>query len=340
MREPKRNEPCWCGSDRKFKHCHHPESPPLPAGAEGGGGAAGARPAPTAVLQRVRPGRLTPTRVVPDAIPRPDYAVSGDPGPRGKPTVSGPDYVERMRSTGRAARAVLDRVVAAVEPGITTDELDRIVHEETVRVGAYPSPLNYHGFPKSLCTSVNEVICHGIPDDRPLAEGDIINCDVTIYRDGVHGDNSVTVGVGAISEESRGLIDVTYEATMLGIAAARPGARVRDIGKAIQAHAEDHGLGVVRAFVGHGVGEQFHSEPIVPHYYAPEARTVLRPGMTFTVEPMLTLGTPDHLVWEDGWTAVTADLRRTAQFEHTVLITEKGVEILTLSEGEPQPFSH
>ena len=335
MREPKRNEPCWCGSGRKFKHCHHPEMPPA-AGPE----ASRAGPAPEAVLRRVRPGRLSPTRVVPDEIRRPDYALTGDPGPRRPATIKGPDFVERMRSTGRAARAVLDRVVAAVEPGITTDELDRIAHDEAVRIGAYPSPLNYHGFPKSLCTSVNEVICHGIPDNRPLAEGDIINCDVTIFLDGVHGDNSVTVGVGEIDEVSRGLVETTYDAMMLGIAAAGPGARVRDIGKAIQAHAEAHGLGVVRAFVGHGVGEQFHTEPIIPHYYAPEARTVLRPGMTFTVEPMLTLGTADHLMWEDGWTAVTADLSRTAQFEHTVLVTEKGVEVLTLSEGEPQPFPH
>ncbi|HVL98255.1 MAG TPA: type I methionyl aminopeptidase [Egibacteraceae bacterium] len=336
MREPKRNEPCWCGSGEKFKRCHHPEPPPATAGAgrEWGG------PAPTAVLHRVRPGTLGATRTVPAPIRRPEYAETGDPGPRRPATVKGPEFVERMRSTGRAARAVLDRVVAAVEPGITTDELDRIAHEETLRVGAYPSPLNYHGFPKSLCTSVNEVICHGIPDDRPLAEGDIVNCDVTIYRDGVHGDNSVTVYVGEVDEESRRLVEATYEAMMLGIAAARPGARVRDIGRAIQEYAEGHGLGVVRAFVGHGVGEQFHTEPIIPHYYAPEARTVLRPGMTFTVEPMLTLGTPDHVMWDDGWTAVTADLRRTAQFEHTVLVTENGVEILTLPEGEPQPFAH
>ncbi|HVM14863.1 MAG TPA: type I methionyl aminopeptidase, partial [Egibacteraceae bacterium] len=310
---------------------------PPPGGASGPGPAG---PAPAAVMQRVRPGTLGPTRRVPEDIPRPDYAESGDPGPRGPSAGAGPDFVDRMRSTGRAARRVLDRVVAAVEPGITTDELDRIAHEETIRLGAYPSPLNYHGFPKSLCTSVNEVICHGIPDDRPLAEGDIVNCDVTIYLDGVHGDNSVTVYVGEVDDESRRLVEVTYEAMMLGIEAAQPGARVRDIGRAIQSHAEAHGLGVVRAFVGHGVGERFHTEPIVPHYYAPEARTVLRPGMTFTVEPMLTLGTPDHVLWEDGWTAVTADLRRTAQFEHTLLVTDKGVEVLTLPEGEPQPFPH
>jgi methionyl aminopeptidase len=242
-----------------------------------------------------------------------------------------------MRRACAAARRVLDRALAAVRPGLATDELDRLVHEACLEEGGYPSPLNYLGFPKSVCTSVNEVICHGIPDARPLEEGDLVNVDVTIYLDGVHGDVSETCAVGAVDDASRALMETARECLRLGVGAVRPGARVRDIGRAIEAHAQARGCGVVRAFVGHGIGELFHMDPQVPHYYDPAADAELRPGMTFTVEPMINQGTWKHRSWDDGWTAVTADLRRSAQYEHTVLVTGSGVEVLTLRPGEPQP---
>ncbi|HEY8544938.1 MAG TPA: type I methionyl aminopeptidase, partial [Acidimicrobiales bacterium] len=195
---------------------------------------------------------------------------------------------------------------------------------------AYPSPLNYGGFPKSLCTSVNEVICHGIPDDRALRDGDIVNLDVTIYLDGVHGDTNATYPVGRIDEASARLIRVTRECLERGIEAVKPGRPINVIGKAIQTHAEEHGYGVVRAFVGHGIAEQFHTDLQIPHYYDQRATTIIEPGMTFTIEPMITMGAWQHQMWDDGWTAVTVDRRRTAQFEHTLLVTDDGVEILTL----------
>lgn len=301
------NDACWCGSGRKYKRCHKVSSSP------------------------VRPGRQSPTRAVPDSIVRPDYALTGQPGPWSDPLVKSPEVIERMRRAGRAAAEVLALVGARVAPGVTTDELDALAHEECIARGGYPSPLNYHGFPKSLCTSVNEVICHGIPDDRPLADGDIVNLDVTIYLDGVHGDTNATFLVGDVDEESRRLVEVTRQCLERGIDAVRPDRPVSDIGAAIEAHAHAHGYGVVRAFVGHGVGEQFHGPPQVPHHHDPAATTVIRPGMTFTIEPMITLGTWRHVMWDDGWTAVTADRRRTAQFEHTLLVGDAGAEILTLA---------
>ena len=204
--------------------------------------------------------------------------------------------------------------------------------------GGYPSPLNYNGFPKSLCTSVNEIICHGIPDDRPLRDGDIVNCDVTIFVGGVHGDHSETFLVGDVDAESRRLVEVTREAMYHGIAAAGPGAQVCDIGRAIAIHAEAAGYGVVREFVGHGIGQIFHQLPNIPHYYDPDARTELVEGLTFTVEPMITMGTPRAQLWPDGWTAMTVDRSRTAQFEHTVVVTAGGAELLTVTDDEPQPF--
>ena len=304
----KSNDACWCGSGRKYKRCHKLSQAP------------------------VRPGRRSPTRTVPDGIPRPDYAATGEPAPWAEPLVRPPEVVERMRRACRAAAEVLAVVGAAVRPGITTDQLDALAHEECIARGGYPSPLNYHGFPKSLCTSVNEVICHGIPDDRALVDGDIVNLDVTIYLDGVHGDTNATFLVGEVDEESRRLVDVTRECMLAGIAAVRPGRPISDLGAAIEARAHADGYGVVRAFVGHGVGRQFHGPPQVPHHYDPSATTIMQPGMTFTVEPMITLGTWRHLMWDDGWTAVTADKRRTAQFEHTLLVTDGGAEILTVAE--------
>jgi methionyl aminopeptidase len=308
----KANDPCWCGSGRKFKRCHK------------------------ASVEHVRPGRVGPTRPVPAEIPRPAYADTGEVVRRPEPAVKSPDVLERMRRAGRAAAEVLRRTGAAVAPGVTTDELDRICHEAIVEMGGYPSPLNYSGFPKSLCTSVNEVICHGIPDDRALIDGDIVNLDVTIYLDGVHGDTNATFLVGNVDPGSRRLVQVTRECLERGIDAVRPGRPLSDIGRAIQTHAEDQGYGVVRAFVGHGIGEQFHTDLHVPHYHDPRLTTVMEPGMTFTIEPMITMGAWDHRMWDDGWTAVTTDLRRTAQYEHTLAVADDGAEVLT-AQQEPLP---
>jgi len=246
--------------------------------------------------------------------------------------VKTPEVIERLRRACRAAAEVLIEVGGHIRPGVTTDALDALAHTACIARGGYPSPLNYHGFPKSLCTSVNEVICHGIPDDRALIDGDIVNLDVTVFLDGVHGDTNATFLVGEVDEESRRLVEVTREAMMRGIGAVRPGRPVSAIGAAIEDHAHGAGYGVVRAFVGHGVGEQFHGSPQVPHYHDPSATTVIQPGMTFTIEPMITLGTWRHVMWDDGWTALTADRRRTAQFEHTLLVTDAGAEILTLAD--------
>ncbi len=329
------NDPCWCGSAKKYKKCHLPRDLlNTLSGSE-------AREAPVNVSP-VRPGKLSPRRPVPDHIPKPDYALrqDGRPGARVKDVVKNAGQIARMRTACQAARQVLEICKAAVRPGLTTDALDGIAHQAYIDLGGYPSTLGYCGYPKSLCTSVNEVICHGIPDDRPLAEGDIVNLDVTIYIDGMHGDCSETVAVGTIDAESRQLVEVTRACLLAGIASVHAGGQVRDIGKAIVGHAEPLGYGVVRAFVGHGIGEQFHMDPQVPHYYDAASTFALKPGMTFTIEPMINQGTWKHRSWDDGWTAVTADLRRSAQHEHTILVTDHGVEILTLKPGEPQPFLH
>lgn len=278
----------------------------------------------------VRAGTLSPTRTVPAAIARPDYADTGEPQSRRDGNlIKTPEQIERMRRAGRAAAEVLELCGATVRPGITTDEIDAIAHAAYLERGGYPSTLNYHGYPKSLCTSVNEVICHGIPDSRALEDGDIVNCDVTIFLDGVHGDCSATFLVGEVDTESRRLVQVTRECLDLGIAAVKPGRPLNDIGFAIQKHAEFAGFGVVRAFVGHGIGETFHMEPSVPHYYEERMDFVMEAGMTFTIEPMITVGDHRHDTWRDGWTAVTRDRKRTAQFEHTILVTDSGAEILT-----------
>src|SRR5689334_7891302 len=253
----------------------------------------------------VRAGRLSPTLEVPASIPRPHYAPDA---PALLPAVPPDEFADRMRAAGHAAREVLLELQDAVKVGMTTDELDRICHEACIARGGYPSPLLYKGYPKSLCTSVNEVICHGIPDDRRLLDGDIVNCDVTIYLDGVHGDHSETFCVGECDPEATRLVRVTRESLWHGIAAARPGGRVYDIGRAIQAHAEGEGFGVVRMFVGHGVGREFHTAPSVPHYYDAHADQIIEPGLTFTIEPMITAGSYEvGRIWSDGWTAVTAD---------------------------------
>ncbi|MEZ5225388.1 MAG: type I methionyl aminopeptidase [Acidimicrobiales bacterium] len=253
--------------------------------------------------------------------------------PLGRTSVKSADVIERMRRVGVEAADILNDLGKLIKPGITTDEIDRACHEGAIARGAYPSPLMYPGgdnpFPKSLCTSVNEVICHGIPDDRALRDGDIINLDVTIFKEGVHGDTNATFFVGEVDEQSQRLVRVTRECTERGIMAAMPGRPINEIGRAIQDHAEANGFGVVRDFVGHGIGEQFHTDLQICHYYHPSLTDIIEPGMTFTVEPMITVGDWRARMWSDGWTAVTSDHSRTAQFEHTILITDDGPEILT-----------
>jgi methionyl aminopeptidase len=316
---PGRNDPCWCGSGQKYKKCH------LDIDAGGGGSA---RRALAARLPLV-PGKVTPRRPVPPQVARPDYAGTGRPRAHGN-DVKTPEQLERLRSACRAAARVLRVTGDAVRVGITTDALDEIAHEETIRLGGYPSPLNYRGFPKSLCTSVNEVICHGIPDSRPLEDGDIVNLDVTVYLDGMHGDCSATFLVGEVDAEGRRLVQVARECLAKGIAAVRPGRPISDIGKAIEAHASRHGYGVVRAYCGHGIGESFHTSLQIAHHYDPSLKRIMEPGMTFTIEPMITEGTWQDALWNDGWTAVTADGKRSAQFEHTVAVGTEGAEILTV----------
>lgn len=277
------------------------------------------------------PGTLSPRRAVPRAIARPEYVDRPAPRPFTGSEVKTPEIIARIRRAGRLAAQALEVVGQAVAPGVTTDELDRIGHEFLIANGAYPSTLGYRGFPKSLCTSINEVICHGIPDSTVLNDGDIVNVDITAYIDGVHGDNNATFGVGQIDAESQALVDVTREALARAVRAVRPGRQVNVIGRVIESYAKRFGYGVVRDFTGHGVGEAFHSGLVIPHYdAAPEYATVMEAGMVFTIEPMLTLGTADWHMWDDHWTVVTADRRRSAQFEHTLVVTDTGAEILTL----------
>jgi methionyl aminopeptidase len=277
----------------------------------------------------LQPGRISPTRQVPASIARPEYV--GKRYPRtGEPEIKDAGTIERMRVASRIAAQALAEVGRHVEPGVTTDELDRIGHEFICDHGAYPSTLGYRGYPKSLCTSLNEVICHGIPDDTVIADGDIINVDITAYIGGVHGDTNATFLAGAVDEESRLLVERTREAMMRGIRAVAPGRPLNAIGRVIESYARRFGYGVVHDFTGHGIGTTFHSGLVVPHFDDPEVSITMETGMTFTIEPMLTLGTIDYEIWPDGWTVLTADGKRTAQFEHTLLVTSDGYEILTL----------
>ena len=279
----------------------------------------------------VAPGVLSGRRSVPAAIARPEYVDRPAPAKYTGPEAKDAETIEKMRVAGRIAAQAMQAAAAAIAPGVTTDELDRIGHEFMLDHGAYPSPLGYRRFPKSLCTSVNEVICHGIPDDRPLQDGDIVNIDVTAYIGGVHGDTDATYLCGHVDEESRLLVERTHEAMMRGIKASKPGREINVIGRVIQSYAKRFGYGVVRDFTGHGIGTAFHSGLVVPHYdAAPQYNTVIKPGMTFTIEPMLNLGTVEWDMWDDDWTVVTKDRKRSAQFEHTLLITDTGAEILTL----------
>jgi methionyl aminopeptidase len=268
-------------------------------------------------------------RPVPAQIARPEYV--GRKYPRtGEPDVKDADTIERMRVAGRIAAQALAEVGRHVAPGVTTDELDRVGHEFLCDHGAYPSTLGYRGYPKSLCSSLNEVICHGIPDDTVVADGDIVNIDITAFIGGVHGDTNATFLAGDVDEESRLLVERTHEAMMRGIRASAPGRPLNAIGRVIESYARRFGYGVVRDFTGHGIGTTFHSGLIVPHFDDPDVSVIMEPGMTFTIEPMLTLGTISYDIWPDGWTAVTRDRKRTAQFEHTLLVTADGHEILTL----------
>ena len=276
------------------------------------------------------PGRVSPRRPVPASIARPEYVDRPRPAPYTGGEVKDSATIEAMRVAGQLAAQALAEVGRAIVPGVTTDELDRIGHEFLCDHGAYPSTLGYRGYPKSLCSSLNEVICHGIPDDTVLREGDICNIDITAYLGGVHGDTNATFLVGEVDEEVRLLVERTHQATMRAIGAVRPGRPINVIGRVIESYAKRFGYGVVRDFTGHGIGTSFHTGLVIPHFDDPHSDTLMLPGMTFTIEPMLTLGTYDYQMWSDGWTAVTADGSWTAQFEHTLLVTEDGAEILTL----------
>lgn len=283
------------------------------------------------------PGRLSAARSVPAHIPRPEYVGHPEPLPHALGDVYSPAEIERIRASGRIAAGAVEAVGAAIRPGITTDELDAIAHAYLIERDAYPSTLGYRGFPKSCCTSLNEVVCHGIPDDTALVEGDILNIDITAYKDGMHGDLNATFPVGQVSQDAAQLIERTREALNRGIKAVAPGRPVNVIGRAIESYAKRFGYGVVRDFTGHGVGRSFHSGLVIPHYdAAPGFDTLIETGMVFTIEPMLTLGTPEHPgtsawdEWADGWTVTTRDKSLTAQFEHTLVVTDHGAELLTL----------
>ena len=291
MRKLSRNAPCWCGSGKKYKHCHLKQD--LAAG-------------------RARRGR----------------------GPRAHSQANGiiiktGEQIEGIRKSSQLTREILDMLEARIVPGITTEDIDRWVHEYTIAHGATPAPLHYRGFPKSVCTCINDVICHGIPNGTLLRGGDILNVDVTSILDGYYGDSSRMFMIGEVSEEARRLVEVTRECLYLGIEQVKPGNTFGDIGHAIQRHAERCGYSVVRAFVGHGTGLQFHEPPNVLHYGEPETGAVLVPNMVFTIEPMINAGGYQVSVLEDGWTAVTADGSLSAQWEHTVRVTEDGMEVLT-----------
>ena len=278
----------------------------------------------------IAPATISPRRDVPASIPRPEYVDRPGPAPFTGSEVKDADTIARMRVACRLAAQARDLVGTHVAPGVTTDELDRIGHEFLCDHGAYPSTLGYKGFPKSLCSSVNEVVCHGIPDARVIEDGDIVNIDITAFIDGVHGDTNATFLAGDVDEESRLLVERTHEALLRAIKAVKPGRRVNVIGRVIEAYARRFDYGVVREFTGHGIGTWFHSGLIIPHYDDPRFDDEIRPGMTFTIEPMLNLGTHEWVMWDDNWTVVTADGRRSAQFEHTLLVTADGAEILTL----------
>jgi methionyl aminopeptidase len=278
------------------------------------------------------PGAVSATLAVPAGIGRPPYVGRATPPEHTGGDIYSADMIEKIRAAGRISSQALDLIGQSLKPGMTTDEIDRLGHDFVVSHGAYPSTLGYRGYPKSLCTSLNEVICHGIPDDTVLQEGDLVNVDITSYLDGVHGDTNRTFIVGEARPEVRDLVERTEEALRRGMKAVAPGREVNVIGRAIESYAKRFGYGVVRDFTGHGVGTSFHSGLIIPHYdSAPTYNDVMEVGMVFTIEPMLTLGTHEWDMWSDDWTVTTKDKSWTAQFEHTLVVTETGADILTLS---------
>lgn len=275
-------------------------------------------------------GEVSPQRHVPEDISRPAYVLQRNVKATSFSHIQTSETIEKMRIAGSIAANALREVASHIQPGVSTDDLDAIGHEFLCDHGAYPSTLGYKGFPKSLCTSINEVICHGIPDSTTLQNGDIVNIDITAYIHGVHGDTNATFAVGTISEELSHLIERTKIALDRAIAAVAPGREINIIGRVIESYAKRFGYGVVRDFTGHGIHTEFHSGLIIPHFDTDNYADIMQPGMTFTIEPMLTLGTPDWDMWEDGWTVLTKDRKHSAQFEHTLVVTESAAEILTL----------
>ncbi|MGN0094891.1 MAG: type I methionyl aminopeptidase [Corynebacterium sp.] len=281
------------------------------------------------------PGTPTPIRKVPDSIERPEYVWKDSVQENvGEPWVQTPEVVEAMRESSRIAAGALSAAGAVVAPGVTTDEIDRVAHEYMCDHGAYPSCLGYRGFPKASCISLNEIVCHGIPDTTVVQDGDIVNIDVTAYKNGVHGDTNATYLAGDVAEEHRLLVERTYAAMWRGIKAVKPGREINVIGRVIEAYAKRFGYSVVRDFTGHGVGPTFHNGLVVLHHEEPAYDTVLEPGMTLTIEPMLNLGDLPYDIWDDDWTVQNKDGKWSAQFEHTMVVTETGVDVLTLREDE------
>ena len=284
---------------------------------------------------KLTPGKPTPIRKVPASIERPEYAWKDDVQENvGEPLIQTPETIERMREASKIAANALAVAGAAVKPGVTTDEIDRVAHEFMCDHGAYPSTLGYRGFEKSCCVSLNEIVCHGIPDTTVIQEGDIVNIDVTAYKNGVHGDTNATFLAGEVTQEHRDLVERTYKATMRGIKAAKPGREINVIGRVIESYAKRFGYNVVTDFTGHGVGTTFHNGLVVLHYDSDAYRDVLEPGMTLTVEPMINLGGLEYDIWDDGWTVQNRDGEYTAQFEHTIVITDEGNEILTIPDEQ------
>jgi len=283
----------------------------------------------------IRPGKISPRSVVPAHIVRPDYADTGNPVSemknRNSHTVEAlnADEIVAMREVSKIGREVLDIAGAAIKVGMTTDEIDRIVHEATIARNAYPSPLNYKEYPKSCCTSVNEIICHGIPDSRPLEDGDIVNVDISVYYNGFHTDLNEMFLVGNVNDSGKLLVQTTYEALEAAIAIVKPGVMYREVGDIISRVVHKKGFSVVKAYCGHGVGKLFHCAPNVPHYARNKAVGVMKPGHVFTIEPMINEGVWQDTLWPDEWTSATMDGKRSAQFEHTLLVTDTGCEVLT-----------